>query len=234
MARALAERGADAVFSYAGRTNDPAPQPLPTRVGGFGGVQGLVRYLQSQGIGHVIDATHPFAAQMSTNAVAACAQAGCALCAFERPLWQAGPDDNWLRVADLQGAVAALPNAPLRVFLAIGKQNLGLFSKAVQHHYLLRLVDVPDRPLPLPNAEAVIARGPFTKEGDLALLSKHKVDVIIAKNAGGRGAQAKLEAARELGLPVIMVDRPVVPERMILGDLGKVMAWLGHSTRLGV
>ena len=234
LARALANCGADAVFSYAGRTNAPAAQPLPTRVGGFGGVQGLVQYLQRDSISHVVDATHPFAAQMSANAVEACAQADVALCAFERPPWPAQQGDVWQKVPDLHAAVEALPQTPERVFLAIGKQNLALFTKASQHHYLLRLVDTPDAPLPLPNVTAVIARGPFTTAGDRALLSEQKIDVIIAKNAGGHGAQAKLDAARELGIPVILVDRPLVPSRMILGDLGQVMAWLGHSTRLGV
>jgi precorrin-6A/cobalt-precorrin-6A reductase len=234
LARALAEWGADAVFSYAGRTNAPVAQPLPTRIGGFGGVQGLVQYLQSEAISQVVDATQPVAAQMSANAVEACAQAGVALRAFERPPWQARTGDVWQRVPDLNAAVDALPQTPARVFLAIGKQNLALFSKASQHHYLLRLVDTPDAPLPLPDVTAVIARGPFATAGDIALLIQHKIDVIIAKNAGGRGAQAKLEAARELGVPVILVDRPFVPSRMILGDLGQVMAWLGHSARLGV
>ena len=113
-----------------------------------------------------------------------------------------------------------------RVFLAIGRQNLDAFASAPQHHYLLRLVDPPTEPLPLPQAEAVIARGPFTVDGDRALLQRHRIDLIVAKNAGGAGAEAKLSAARELGLPVVLIDRPAVPERTVARSVAEVMAWL--------
>ena len=226
MARALADAGVDAVYSYAGRTEAPVAQPLPVRVGGFGGVAGLVAYLRAEGISHVIDATHPCAAQMSRNAVEGCAAAGVALIALEREPWQAGEGDRWTHVPDLAGAVAALGEAPRWVFLAIGRQNLSAFAGAPQHHYLLRLVDPPTDPLPLPRAEAVIARGPFDVAGDRALLKDHRIEVIVAKNAGGAGAEAKLVAARELGLPVVLIDRPLVPERRVARTLGEVMAWL--------
>ena len=226
MARALAEAGVEAVYSYAGRTEAPVAQPLPVRVGGFGGVAGLVAYLKVEGITHLVDATHPFAAQMSRNAVEACAATGTPLIALEREPWQAAEGDRWKHVPDLAGAVAALGETPRRVFLAIGRQTLDAFAGAPQHHYLLRLVDPPTEPLPLPQAEAVIARGPFTVEGDRALLTDHRIEVIVAKNAGGAGAEAKLVAARELGLPVILIDRPWVPERRVARTVGEVMAWL--------
>lgn len=226
MARALADAGVDAVYSYAGRTEAPVAQPLPVRMGGFGGVAGLSAYLQTEQISHVIDATHPFAAQMSRNAVEACAAAGVPLIALERPPWQAGPGDDWTHVPDLAGAVAALGNVPRRVFLAIGRQNLDAFAGVPQHHYLLRLVDPPTEALPLPKAEAVIARGPFTVDGDRALLRTHRIEVIVAKNAGGAGAEAKLVAARELGLPVVLIDRPALPERRIARSVPEVMTWL--------
>jgi precorrin-6A/cobalt-precorrin-6A reductase len=226
MARALAEAGVDAVYSYAGRTEAPVAQPLPVRVGGFGGVAGLVAYLKAEGITHLIDATHPFAAQMSRNAVEACAATGTPLIALEREPWQAAEGDRWTHVPDLGSAVAALGETPRRVFLAIGRQTLDAFSVAPQHHYLLRLVDPPTEPLPLPRAEAVIARGPFTVEGDRALLADHQIEAIVAKNAGGTGAEAKLVAARELGLPVILIDRPWVPERRVARSVQAVMAWL--------
>ncbi len=222
------------MFSYAGRTTAPAAQPLPTRVGGFGGVEGLIDYLWRARITHVVDATHPFAAKMSANAVAACREAGVALCALERASWQAGPGDDWQHVPDMAGAVAALPDRPIRVFLAIGRQNLPEFAGRQQHFYLLRLVDRPEGALPLPRAEAVIARGPFTREGDRALLEEHAIDLVVAKNAGGAGAWAKLDAARDLGLPVILIDRPAIPARRVLGRVDEVMAWLRHSARLGV
>ncbi|MFN3576062.1 MAG: cobalt-precorrin-6A reductase [Tabrizicola sp.] len=228
MARALAEAGVDALYSYAGRTEAPLAQPLPVRIGGFGGAEGLAAFLRAEGMTHLIDATHPFAAQMSRNAVAACAATRTPLIALERAPWQAAAGDRWTHVADAAGAVAALGQAPRRVFLAIGRQTLGAFAAAPQHHYLLRLVDPPSEPLPLPRAEAVIARGPFTAAGDRALLSEHRIEVIVAKNAGGAGAEAKLVAARTLGLPVILIDRPRVPERRVARTVAEVMGWLGR------
>jgi precorrin-6A/cobalt-precorrin-6A reductase len=229
LARALAESGADAVFSYAGRTASPVAQPLPMRVGGFGGVEGLAAYLKLEEITHVVDATHPFAAQMSTNAVAACAQTGVALTALERAPWQAGEGDDWISVADMSAAVSVLPDQGARVFLAIGKQNLDAFAIKPANHYLLRLVDAPNGALPLPDTSVVVARGPFDIATDTALMRDHAITHVVAKNAGGTGAEAKLTAARALGLPIVMIDRPHVPPRRILRTVDQVMAWLGHS-----
>lgn len=234
LAHALASAGIDAVFSYAGRTESPVTQPLPTRIGGFGGAEGLERYLRNEDVTHVVDATHPFAVQMSRNAIAACGAAGVALCAFERPAWTSGPGDDWRHVRDVAAAAAELPDAPARVFLAIGRQNLAAFATKPQHHYLLRLVDPPQHPLPVPDATVVIARGPFTESGDAALLRAHDIEVIVAKNAGGTGARAKLDAARALGLPVILIDRPALPPRRIAHSLDEVMAFLAHPADLGV
>ncbi len=224
----------DAIFSYAGRTDKPMAQPLPTRVGGFGGISGLVAYLRAEGITHVVDATHPFAAQMSTNAVHASAEAGVSLVGLERPGWRAGEGDRWTHVADMDGAVAALPESGARVFLAIGKQHVAEFAGKPGNFYLLRLVDPPKDPLPLPDAEAVIARGPFDVAGDTALMKAHRITHVVAKNGGGAGARAKLDAARALGLPVILIDRPYVPPRRILTSADAVMDWLDHSADLGV
>lgn len=234
LARLLAARGIDAVFSYAGRTDAPLPQPLPTRIGGFGGVEGLAAYLRDNGISHVIDATHPFAAGMSRNAVTACAQTGTPLLAIERPCWQAQDGDRWTHVPGVEEAVAALPDRPARVFLAIGKQSLAAFAARPQHRYLLRLVDAPGD-LPLPKATVVLARGPFDVAGDAALLRDHGITHVVAKNAGGTGAAAKLVAARLRGVPVIMIDRPHLPARQTAFHLGDVLRWLGHdSADLGV
>lgn len=232
LAKALADQSVDAIFSYAGRTEKPLPQPLPLRIGGFGGVAGLVRYLQDKAITHLIDATHPFAAQMSRHAVEAAAICQTPLLAFERAPWQASTADHWLCVPDMAAAMAALPEDPARVFLAIGRQSLEDFAAKPQHHYLLRLVDPPTA-LPLPQTTVLIARGPFTLQGDLDLLQTHRITHIVAKNAGGRGARAKLDAARQLGLPVIMIDRPFVPDRSRLDSVDKVLHWL-HSANLGV
>ncbi len=233
IARLLAAAGIDATYSYAGRTDTPIVQPLPTRVGGFGGVAGLMAYLAREAMTHVIDATHPFAARISTNAVQACAAAGLPLVALERAPWVAEPEDRWHHVPDLPAAVASLTGAPRRVFLAIGRQNLDAFRAQPQHHYLLRLVDPPAAP-PLPDCSVIVARGPFDADGDTALLRHHRIDVIVAKNAGGTGAVAKIVAARALGLPVIMVDRPPIPARAVVHEAALVMDWLHQPARLGV
>jgi precorrin-6A/cobalt-precorrin-6A reductase len=226
LAQALAQAGVDAVFSYAGRTDAPIAQPLPTRVGGFGGVAGLQAFLQAERITHVVDATHPFAAQMSSNVVLASSAAGVPLLALERPAWQAQSRDKWTHVADIDAAVQALPAESARVFLAIGKQNLSPFLACSQHWYLLRLVD-PVLDLPAARGHVVLDRGPFTLQGDRALLQAHGITHIVSKNSGGAGAEAKLVAARELGLPLILIDRPHIPSRHTVGSVPEVLRWLG-------
>ena len=234
LAQSMAQTAIDAVFSYAGRTDSPIEQPLPTRIGGFGGVLGLANYIATENITHVVDATHPFAAQMSNNAVAACHMANTPLLAFQRAPWAAQPGDAWRDVPDTEAAVAALPATPARIFLAIGKQTLAAFSTQPQHFYLLRLVDAPYAALPLPNADVILDRGPFTVAGDLALMRAHAITHVVAKNAGGKGAAAKLQAARELQVPVIMIARPKIADRPIASNVTAVMDWLLHSARLGV
>jgi precorrin-6A/cobalt-precorrin-6A reductase len=229
LARALAEAGVDAVYSYAGRTAAPMGQPLPVRAGGFGGAEGLAAALVAGGFTHLVDATHPFAATISRNALNAAAAAGVAFLALERPPWTPGPGDRWTDLPDIPAAVAALATRPpARVFLAIGRQTLAPFAALRHHRFLLRLVDAPDAPLPLPGAEVVVDRGPFTPAGDEALMRARGIEVVVAKNAGGTGAAAKLAAARTLGLPVLMVGRPALPDRPRVPDVAGVMAWLGH------
>jgi precorrin-6A/cobalt-precorrin-6A reductase len=226
MAKAIADAGLAGVYSYAGRTEAPMGQPIHMRMGGFGGVEGLRTYLVDQAITHVIDATHPFAAQMSTNAVAACTATGTPLIALERAPWVAGEGDRWTHVPDIPAAVTALAGPPQRVFLAIGRQHLEPFAAQPQHRYLLRLVDPPTTPLPVPQAQVVVARGPFDVAGDTALMQSHDTQVVVAKNAGGKGAVAKIAAARALGLPVVMIDRPLIPSRPVARSVKDVMAWL--------
>ncbi len=233
MARLLAQAGLPAVFSYAGRTAAPVAQPLPIRVGGFGGVEGLTAFLRSEAISHVIDATHPFAAQMSRNAQAACALTGTPLIGLERAPWAPQPDDQWHQVPDIQGAVDALPEASARVFLAIGKLHLAAFATK-PHHYLLRLVDKPESP-PLPDCSVIVARGPFDHAADLALMQSHRITHLVAKNAGGTGAEAKITAARALRVPLILIERPALPGRHLVSTPEAVMAWLAHAeTERGV
>ncbi|OCX65990.1 cobalt-precorrin-6A reductase [Thioclava sp. SK-1] len=239
LARLLADARIRTVFSYAGRTAAPVAQPLPMRIGGFGGVDGLVTYLRKTGVTHVIDATHPFAAQMSLNAAAACADLRLPLLSLERPAWCAVPGDIWAHVPDITQAVTALPDRPGRVFLAIGKQHIAAFAAQPQHHYLLRLVDRPQQPIALPDHHVIVDRGPFDAAADTALLRDHRITHIIAKNSGGTGAQAKLTAARALGLSVIMIDRPTPPVRDTVTSPQAAMNWLidhrhGAAAKRGV
>ena len=226
MAEAIAKAGLSGIYSYAGRTEAPMGQPIHMRIGGFGGIEGLSAYLTDNQITHVIDATHPFAAQMSTNAVAACTATNTPLIALERAPWTPSDGDRWTHVPDIPAAVAALHGPAQRVFLAIGRQHLDPFAAQPQHHYLLRLVDPPTTPPPLPQAQVIVARGPFALAGDTAMLQTHRTQVVVAKNAGGKGAVAKIAAARALGLPVLMIDRPLIPKRPIARSVTEVMAWL--------
>jgi precorrin-6A/cobalt-precorrin-6A reductase len=223
---ALAEAGVPATLSYMGRVERPKPQPVPVRIGGFGGVPGLADWLRAHRVTHLVDATHPFAARMSAHAVAAAAQTGVPLVALVRPPWEPGPGDRWTRVPDIPAAVAALAGPARRVMLAIGRMHLADFAAQPQHDYLLRLVDPPSEPPPLPRHRVVVDRGPFTVEADRALMVDHATDLVVSKNAGGAGARAKLEAARDLGLPVLMIDRPAVPPRAEVGSVEAVLDWI--------
>jgi precorrin-6A/cobalt-precorrin-6A reductase len=231
----LAGLGETAVLSYAGRVEDPRPQPVQTRVGGFGGVAGLTEYIRVNNVTHLVDATHPFAAQISGNAVLAAQGTGTPLIALSRAPWQPVPGDDWRLVPDIPAAVAALNGQARRIFLALGRMHLTAFAEQAQHHYILRLVDPPVEVPPLPHHTVIVARGPFDLAGDTALLKTHRVELVVAKNAGGKGASAKLAAARALGLPVLMIDRPLLPPRPEVQTVAQVIDWLDHSgTERGV
>lgn len=233
LARQLASRSIAATLSYAGRTDNPRGQPVPVRIGGFGGVVGLAGYLRDHGVTHLVDATHPFAAMMSAHAVEAARLAGVAHIALTRPAWEPVAGDRWTRVADIDSAVAALAGPARRIMLALGRMHVEAFAARPQHHYLLRFIDAPDRPPVLSHHSLVVDRGPFTVEGDRALMQTHAIDLLVCKNAGGSGAEAKLIAARALGLPVLMIDRPAVPQRAEVSRAEDVLAWLGHAAVSG-
>jgi len=233
LANALADARIDAIYSYAGRTQIPLGHSVPVRVGGFGGAQGLADFIKQENITHLIDATHPFAAEMSRNAVEASVIARIALIALERAPWIRLPGDRWVEVADIEAAVAALPETRAHVFLAIGRQHLAPFVAKPQHAYTLRFVDAPEGALPLPHADVIVSRGPFTLEDDRELMRSRGIEWLVARNSGGTGARAKIDAARELDLPVIMIARPLLPERKRAESVEEVLAWLGHDARLG-
>ncbi len=199
------------------------------RTGGFGGAEGLAGFLRDHQISHLVDATHPFAAQMSRNACLAAAETGVPLVALTRPAWTPQPGDRWTHVDSIAGAVAALDRPMARIMLAVGRMHLADFAPNPQHFYLLRLVDPPVGALPFPDAEVIVSRGPFAEAEDTALMQAHHIDIIVSKNSGGTGAYAKIAAARRLGLPVIMIDRPSVPDRHEVTTADAVLDWLAHT-----
>lgn len=233
-ARRLAERlrgRADVAItlSLAGRTANPASQPVPVRIGGFGGAEGLAAYLRAERIAALIDATHPYAAVISANAARAAAAAGVRLLALRRPPWQAVAGDRWTEVADVPAAVAALGPAPRRVFLALGRKDIQPFGAAGQHHYLVRSVDPVVPPLPVPHATYLVARGPFAETAERALLGAHAIEAIVAKNSGGEATYGKIAAARALGIEVILLRRPPLPAVPSVASVTEAAAWLDHA-----
>jgi precorrin-6A/cobalt-precorrin-6A reductase len=224
----------EAVLSLAGRTAAPRTQPVPVRSGGFGGVDGLVRYLQDERIDVLVDATHPFASRMSGNAIEAAQASSIPLLAVERPAWQRQPGDRWTEVPDMASAVAALGPSPRIVFCGIGGQALTKLEAALQHTYVIRLIDVPAAMPALPRAVIIQARGPFTANDDIRLLREHRIQVILAKNSGGEATMSKIEAARTLALPVIMIARPFIPPRPTVVRVEEAMAWLNEHYRSSI
>jgi len=233
LAERLAKRADVAVtLSLAGRTSAPALQPVPVRVGGFGGVRGLADHLLGQRIDVLIDATHPYAATISANAAAAAPRAGVVLLALRRPGWTPIAGDHWAEVGDAAGAVQALGNMPRHVFLALGRKEIAPFADAPQHRYLVRSVEVIMSPLMVPRAVYITARGPFSKADERALLEQHRIEVVVAKNSGGPATYGKIAAARALGLPVIMLRRPSLPAVEAVETVEDAVAWLDHAPAL--
>jgi len=237
VARRLAEHLAgradlDVTVSLAGRTALPAAHSVPVRIGGFGGAPGLAEYLRAEHIDALVDATHPYAVVISANAARAAASAGVALLALRRPPWTPLADDRWTDVADTAQAIAALGEAPRRVFLALGRNEIAPFAQAPQHYYLVRSVDPVDPPLVVPRASYVTGRGPFTEVNDRALMTDHRVDVVVAKNSGGAATYGKIAAARALGLEVILLRRPEQSQVPSVETVGDATAWLDHALAL--
>ncbi|WP_181783272.1 cobalt-precorrin-6A reductase [Pseudonocardia pini] len=206
-ARRLAGLLPAAVSSLAGRVRAPVLPPGEVRVGGFGGVDGLVGYLRAERITQVVDATHPFAARMTAHAAEACALTGVPLVVLRRPGWSEVAGDRWTRVPSLVAAARALPGS--RVFLTTGRQDLAVFADSAAW-FLVRSVDPPDPPAPQ-RMLSILERGPFTVDGERALMLEHRIDVLVTKDSGGALTAAKLVAARDLGISVVMVDRPPLP-----------------------
>jgi len=227
----------DTLMSFAGITRAPRVPPVPFRIGGFGGVEGLAAFLRDGSFDLMVDATHPFAAQMKRHAIAAAAAAGVSLLGIARPAWVARPGDCWREIASMNDAALALGGPPRRVLLTIGQKDLAAFRTVPQHHYVIRSVD-PPAPEALPADCALIsARGPFRLEDELDLFRRIAVGVVVTKNSGGPATEPKLVAARQLGLEVLMIARPPTPiYPQTVASVAQALDWLAShvSTVRGV
>jgi precorrin-6A/cobalt-precorrin-6A reductase len=230
LARALAgDARYDVTLSLAGRTSEPVALPGRLRTGGFGGAGGLARVLAEERFDLVIDATHPFAVQMKANAIQAARAAGVPLLAIRRPAWVPRDGDRWIMVESIEAAADAIGEKPRRVFLTTGRMEIAPFRQAPQHFYIVRSVEAPAPEELPPRAELITARGPFNLEDERALLETHKIELIVTKNSGGAGAEAKLDAARALSLPVIMIERPDLPEAPSVETVADALLWLERA-----
>jgi precorrin-6A/cobalt-precorrin-6A reductase len=209
-------------LSLAGRTSAPELPAVATRSGGFGGADGLAQWISDSRTEALVDATHPFAARISANAVAAARSAGVPLVSLVRAPWPQQAGDTWIRVADVEAAVPALGDTPRRVFLTIGRQEVGAFRAAPQHSYLVRAIEPPDADaLPL-GAEVILQRGPFAEAEETVLMRDHAIDIVVAKNSGAQATYAKIAAARALQLPVVMIDQPQKPAGIAVGNVDAI------------
>ena len=231
LARELTESGVEVISSLAGRVQNPRLPVGEVRVGGFGGVDGMTAWLIDHRIDAVVDATHPFAARITGNAQEACRRAGVPLLRLARPAWTAGPGDRWHSVPDIGAAAAALSERVAgsrrrRVFLTTGRQDVDAFAGVSDAWFLIRAVDPPTGPLP-PHHEVLLSRGPYDLAAESALLRDHRIDVLVTKNSGGEMTRAKLQAAADAGIDVIMVERPVDPEGLAaVGTVGAASEWV--------
>jgi precorrin-6A/cobalt-precorrin-6A reductase len=231
--RLAAQGGIDFISSLAGRTREPRMPKGQVRTGGFGGAEGLASYLREQRITHVINATHPFAAQITANAVAAADAAGIPLLRLLRPAWAARRDDRWVPARDAAEAAELCRREGGRIFLTLGSGELDAFAEIRNAHFLVRMVDAPEQ-LPLRDCHVIAARGPFSLQDEMRLLAKHHIDLIVAKNSGGEATYAKIEAARRMGLPIIMIERPTIaldPQSPAVANIDDAIAWITRQAR---
>ena len=225
LAAGLTSAGTDVISSLAGRVRNPRLPDGPVRVGGFGGADGLADFLREERITHVIDATHPFAAGITANAALAAARAGVPRLVLRRPAWEADP--SWESAADIREAAQAVAHWPGdSVFLTTGRRDLGAFAADGRHGYLVRTVDPPEGAVP-PRMTLLLDRGPYSVESESALMREHRVGLLVTKNSGGPMTAAKLTAARDLGVQVVMVRRPPLPPgSTAVPTVAEALRWL--------
>jgi len=229
LARLIPERFGDECVlttSLAGRTEPPLHIPGDVRIGGFGGGEGLTAYLRDHAVDLVIDATHPFADQISAHARIACEAAAIDRLMLVRPMWRRDPRDRWIEVADLAGAAAIVGKVGRRAWLTIGISEIGAFANVADVWFLVRSIHAPSNPLPLKLHEILIGRGPFSLREEQHVLQRHAIDVLVCKASGGAATEAKLVAARKADLPVIMVRRPAPEPGAAVVSVEAAMSWL--------
>lgn len=228
LAATLTAGGVDVVSSLAGRVSAPRLPAGDVRIGGFGGVAGLVAWLTADRVDAVIDATHPFATEITRHAAEATTTLGVPFVVLRRPGWRAGPGDDWRWVDTIADAAARLPALGRRVLLTVGRGDLAPFAP-LDLWFVIRAVDPPRPPLP-PLHTVLLDRGPFDVAGELAVLREHRIDVLVTKDSGGDLTSAKLVAARELGVPVVVVRRPALPDVPVVSTEADIVRWLATIT----
>ncbi len=225
-AQAVNLRQLEVISTLAGRTTFPAPVASTVRIGGFGGKAGLVEYLRDMKIDLLIDATHPFAAQISQNAAQAASEVGIPWLMLTRPAWAKLPADDWIEVESIEEAVTAIPGTAERIFLTIGRQQLAPFASLTDRWFLMRSIDPPAPNIPLPAGKLLLDRGPFSLTHERQLLQDYQIQSIVSKNSGGDATYAKVIAAREMSIPIVMVQRPIAPEGAKVLDVLGAIEWL--------
>ncbi|KUH36338.1 MULTISPECIES: cobalt-precorrin-6A reductase [Streptomyces] len=231
LAETLDADGVRVTSSLAGRVAAPRLPPGEVRVGGFGGAEGLARWVREHQVDAVIDATHPFAGTISFHAARAAATSHVPLLALRRPGWTPVEGDDWHPVDSLEAAAGAVPELGRRVFLTTGRMGLAAFAEVADAWFLVRSVDPPEPPLP-PRAEVLLDRGPFTLEGEREVLRAYAIDVLVTKDSGGAATAPKLTAAREAGIPVVIVRRPPVPDGVpVAATVEEAAAWAHRPGR---
>jgi precorrin-6A/cobalt-precorrin-6A reductase len=221
-------QGVEVITSLAGRTRRPVTPSGRVRIGGFGGDAGLVDYMREQRIDLLIDATHPFAAQISFNAATAAHVCGLPHLLLVRPPWAPMEGDHWIEVESIADAVSVLPSVAQRVLLTTGRQDLAAFALLKDLWFLMRMIDPPTPDTPVPPGMLVLERGPFALEDERELLQTYAIGVIVSKNSGGDATYAKIRAARELALPVVMVQRPPAPAGAQVAAVEEALAWVAQ------
>ncbi|MBD2328012.1 cobalt-precorrin-6A reductase [Alkalinema sp. FACHB-956] len=218
--------GVEVITSLAGRTRQPVVPSENTRIGGFGGVAGLVAYLREQQVDLLMDATHPFADRISLNAAAAAARVGIPRLLLLRPAWERTAGDCWIEVDSHESAARVLPEIAQRIFLTIGRQELAAFAHLCDLWFLMRMIDPPRSDAAVPPGQVLLERGPFSLAEERSLLQRYGIGAIVSKNSGGAATYAKIIAARELAIPVVMIQRPIAPPGDIVATVEDAFAWL--------